>query len=169
MAVRILTNEEIDSLQESNASPSLALPASHQLRSMHVLLAEDNLVNQMVAVRILEKSGHTVDTVDNGQAALEAMARRTYDVVLMDVQMPAMDGLETSATIRRREHATGSRRTPIIAMTANAMKGDRERCLAAGMDDYIAKPIRARDLLEKLRRSEAISAPDRDGSCSARK
>jgi signal transduction histidine kinase/ActR/RegA family two-component response regulator len=120
-----------------------------------VLLAEDNLVNQRLVLRILEKKGHRVTVVANGKEAVEAWAREPFDVILMDVQMPQMTGYEATEAIRRSEQATG-RHIPIIAMTAHAMKGDRERCLACGMDDYISKPVRLRDLVETL---EKLSAP----------
>jgi len=118
-------------------------------RKLRVLVAEDNVVNRELAVRLLEKQGHTVAVARNGQETLEALEKATsrgFDVVLMDVQMPEMDGLEATAAIRKKEKATG-RHLPIIAMTAHALKGDRERCLAAGMDDYLAKPIQAKELL----------------------
>jgi CheY-like chemotaxis protein len=118
-------------------------------RKLRVLVAEDNAVNQELAVRLLEKQGHTVAVAGNGQEALDALEKATsrgFDVVLMDLQMPEMDGLEATAAIRQKEKATG-RHLPIIAMTAHALKGDRERCLAAGMDDYVAKPIQAKELL----------------------
>jgi CheY-like chemotaxis protein len=112
-------------------------------------LAEDNAVNQKIASSLLEKEGHHVTSASDGRQALAALDRENFDVVLMDVQMPEMDGFETTAAIRSRERDTG-KRLPIIAMTAHAMQGDRERCLAAGMDSYIAKPIRARELIELL-------------------
>ena len=118
-------------------------------RKIRVLVAEDNTVNQELAARLLEKQGHTVAVARNGREALEALEKAPasgFDVVLMDVQMPEMDGLEVTAAIRQKEKATG-KHLPIIAMTAHALKGDRERCLAAGMDDYLAKPIQARELL----------------------
>jgi CheY-like chemotaxis protein len=118
-------------------------------RKLRVLVAEDNVVNRELAVRLLEKQGHTVVVAGNGRETLEALEKATsrgFDVVLMDVQMPEMDGLEATAAIRQKEKATG-RHLPIIAMTAHALKGDRERCLAAGMDDYLAKPIQAKELL----------------------
>ena len=130
--------------------PAPVLPA-HTARALHILLAEDNLINRRVVVRMLEKQGHSVSVAANGIEALDAVSRQDFDVILMDVQMPVMDGLEATATIRRNELATG-RHTPIIAMTAHAIKGDREICIEAGMDSYIAKPIRADDLLNALDR-----------------
>ncbi len=120
--------------------------STHDLPAMNILLAEDNLVNQRVALRVLEKEGHRVVVANNGVEALQAFAQHEFDVVLMDVQMPEMSGFEATAKIRERELT----RTPIIAMTAHAMSGDRERCLAAGMDDYLAKPIRASGLLDMV-------------------
>ncbi len=118
----------------------------HPLR---ILLAEDNLVNQKLATRLLEQMGYRADVASNGVEALESVARQTYDVVLMDVQMPEMDGLEASRQINSN-HPDGNR-PRIVAMTANAMQGDREMCLEAGMDDYIAKPIRVDRLVDALR------------------
>jgi len=112
---------------------------------LRILLAEDNLVNQRVTRRILEKEGHSVVIAASGLEALKALEERAFDLVLMDVQMPEMDGLEAAAAIRRKERG-GCARIPIIAMTAHAMSGDRERCLAAGMDGYISKPAPAREL-----------------------
>jgi PAS domain S-box-containing protein len=117
-------------------------------RSLRVLLAEDNVINQKLAVRLLEKAGHTARVVSNGREALAALECESFDLILMDVQMPEMDGLEATAVIRQRE--AGGRRTPIIAMTAHAMKGDRERFLSAGMDGYVAKPIQPKDLLDAI-------------------
>jgi CheY-like chemotaxis protein len=119
----------------------------HPLR---ILLAEDNVVNQKLAMRLLQQMGYRADLASNGIEAVESVARQTYDVVLMDVQMPEMDGLEAS----RRIVATGADRPHIIAMTANAMQGDREMCLAAGMDDYITKPIRVEQLVEALNHAQ---------------
>lgn len=126
------------------------LPAGHQ-RHFRILLAEDNRVNQKVAVRLLEKKGHTVVVADTGKKALDAWREQAFDFILMDVQMPEMDGFEATAIIREEERS-GAKRIPIIAMTAHAMVGDRERCLAAGMDDYVSKPINAPDLFAAVER-----------------
>jgi PAS domain S-box-containing protein len=112
---------------------------------LHILLAEDNLVNQRLAVRLLEKRGHTVTTVQDGAEALAAVGRQTFDLVLMDIQMPHMDGVEATQAIRAQEQGTGTH-VPIVAITAHAMPGDRERCLAAGMDGYVTKPLRPAEL-----------------------
>jgi CheY-like chemotaxis protein len=118
----------------------------HPLR---VLLAEDNLVNQKVLCAFLERQGHDVALAETGTQALAALAKHTFDVVLMDVQMPEMTGFEATEKIRLEENGTG-RHVPIIAMTAHAMKGDRERCLSHGMDGYISKPVRPRELWQAL-------------------
>jgi signal transduction histidine kinase/CheY-like chemotaxis protein/HPt (histidine-containing phosphotransfer) domain-containing protein len=127
------------------ALPSSMLPAELPERRLHVLLAEDNAVNQRLAASLLERRGHKVSIATNGREALAAIERQAFDVVLMDVQMPEMGGFEATAAIRALERGNGSR-LPIIAMTAHAMKGDRERCLAAGMDEYLTKPLDPRQL-----------------------
>jgi CheY-like chemotaxis protein len=115
---------------------------------LRILLAEDNLLNQKLALKILERMGYQADVAGTGREVLEAVQRQTYDVVLMDVQMPEMDGLEATRQIRQRwPNPAGPR---IIAMTANAMQGDREICLAAGMDDYVSKPIQVTELQAAL-------------------
>ena len=116
-----------------------------------ILLAEDNPVNQRLVAKILENDGHRVTIASNGQDAVDLCSRDLFDLVLMDVQMPGLDGFEATGRIRHGEQLTG-RHIPIIAMTAHAMKGDRERCLACGMDDYLSKPVRKRDILNAIRR-----------------
>lgn len=122
-----------------------------KLRGLKILLAEDNVVNQKLAVKLLEKAGHSVVVANNGREAIATLGTQRFDVVLMDVQMPELDGFEATAQIREREKVTGVR-MPIIAMTANALKGDRERCIEAGMDDYLTKPIRTDALFDALHR-----------------
>jgi CheY-like chemotaxis protein len=122
-----------------------AMASRHPLR---ILLAEDNVVNQKLALRILQQMGYRADLASNGIEAIESVERQTYDVVLMDVQMPEMDGLEASRRITAKW--SPDERPRIVAMTANAMQGDREMCLAAGMDDYVTKPIRVDQLVEAL-------------------
>ena len=140
--------------------------ASASRRPLRILLAEDNEVNQKLAVRWLRKWGHTVVVAGNGREALARLDHEAFDLILMDVQMPEMGGLETTAVIRAKEKA-GADRVPILAMTAHALKGDRERCLAAGMDGYIAKPIRPQEMFRAIEnltpRSEPVAArPDDD-------
>jgi CheY-like chemotaxis protein len=127
---------------------------------LHILLAEDNPVNQKLALRLLEKRGHHVVVVSNGREALAALDKSSYNLVLMDVQMPEMDGLEATALLRGKEKISGNHQT-VIAMTAMVMKGDHERCLAAGMDGYVSKPIRVQELDEALDR---YSSQDRKDS-----
>jgi two-component system, sensor histidine kinase and response regulator len=147
---------------ESQKTP---LITRHSLResqqNLRVLVVEDNPVNQHLAVRLIEKQGHSADAVPSGLAALAALEKEPFDLVLMDVQMPEMDGFETSRAIRRREEQTGAH-VPIIAMTAHAMQGDRERCLAAGMDAYVSKPVSVKELfaaVESVRKLEPSCAP----------
>jgi CheY-like chemotaxis protein len=118
----------------------------HLQPSLRILVVEDNLVNRLLAIRLVEKHGHTTGFACNGREALEALAKQRYDLVLMDVQMPEMDGLEATQAIRAQEEQS-RRHQPIIAMTAHAMQGDRELCLAAGMDAYVSKPIAVHELL----------------------
>ena len=129
--------------------PTAPVPPQVEMRAMKILLAEDNQINQRLASRLLEKRGHTVVIAENGRAAVEASHREPFDVILMDVQMPEMDGFEATQAIRAEEQNTG-KHVRIIAMTAHAMKGDRERCLEMGMDAYIAKPLQVSELLAAL-------------------
>jgi CheY-like chemotaxis protein/HPt (histidine-containing phosphotransfer) domain-containing protein len=115
-----------------------------------ILLAEDNIVNQKLAMELLQGRGHYVGLATNGKEAIEALEQEAFDLVLMDVQMPEMDGFGATREIREREKVHGLPRIPIVAMTAYAMKGDMERCIEAGMDDYISKPIEAKALFEVI-------------------
>jgi two-component system sensor histidine kinase/response regulator len=142
------------SAPEADTSPLPVVPRFARERSkpspaLSILLVEDNLVNQRVATRLLEKRGHCVAIAENGQEALRMLEKESYDLVLMDVQMPVMDGLEATAKLRESEKS-GDKHLPVVALTARAMKGDVELCLSAGMDDYLVKPIRVPDLEEIL-------------------
>ncbi len=135
--------------EENQGAPVFPVEQAEVLPPLQVLLAEDGLVNQKLAIGLLEKHRHSVVVAGNGKEAIAALAARQFDVVLMDLEMPEMDGLEATAVIRTKERQTGEH-VPIIAMTAHAMKGDRDRCLAAGMDDYVSKPVRAGILFETI-------------------
>ncbi|MFC2163493.1 response regulator [Acidobacteriota bacterium] len=124
-------------------------PSTKQQTSYKILVVEDNMVNRKVAHFMLEKKGHDLTAVENGKEALNAMENNIFDLVLMDVQMPVMDGFEATAAIRKKEETTGTH-IPIIAMTAHAMKGDRERCLEAGMDDYVTKPLNPEEVSQHI-------------------
>jgi PAS domain S-box-containing protein len=147
------------------ATPRMELdPEMARRRPLRILLAEDNVVNQKLALRLLGQMGYRADLAGNGLEAVDAVARQTYDLVLMDVQMPEMDGLEASREINRRWPGSRPR---IVAMTANAMQGDRELCEAAGMDDYVAKPIRVEELVGALERSRPAAAGARGPTVAA--
>ena len=146
-------------------SPELPTPRS----PLYVLLVEDNPASQKLAGHIFREAGHSLDVAHDGQQALRLLERNPYDAVLMDVQMPVMDGLAAASAIREREshrQPGQSGRVPIIAMTARAMKGDRERCLAAGMDDYISKPFDAAEILAAIARLTAGAGSREQGARS---
>ena len=154
--------EELQRVFAQAPAPAAAAPTSGAPvagRALRILLAEDNRVNQTVAVAMLSKRGHEVRVAANGVQALEMLRVEPFDLVLMDVQMPEMDGLEATRAIRRGEGGADPR-TPIVAMTAHAMAGDRERCLEAGMDDYVSKPINPTDLYETMARVLAGSGEE---------
>jgi len=134
-------------------------PATFAERPAKVLLVEDNLTNQLVALGLLRRMGLTVDCAASGTMALDALTEEAYDLVLMDVQMPDLDGLETTRYLRARPVGAPNREVPVIAMTAHALTGDRERCLAAGMDDYLPKPIDALLLAATLRQWLGTEGP----------
>jgi two-component system sensor histidine kinase/response regulator len=127
--------------------------------ALDILLVEDNPVNQLLAQRVLENAGHRVTVAGDGAQAVETIRRERFDLVLMDVQMPVLGGLEATAAIRDAERASGGVHLPVIAMTASAMQGDRERCLAVGMDDYISKPIDMQQLHATIEKVMARCAP----------
>jgi two-component system sensor histidine kinase/response regulator len=145
---------------ERTAAPKKRRTAGDEL---HILLAEDNAVNQQLAVQLLKKHGHSVVVAENGQQALDALHQEDFDLVLMDVQMPVMGGLEAATEIRRRERATGEH-VPIVAMTAHAMQGDREKCIAAGMDGYVSKPIDPRSFLKTVQEQGRGPSPHGEGN-----
>jgi CheY-like chemotaxis protein/anti-sigma regulatory factor (Ser/Thr protein kinase) len=139
-----------------HAAPS---PKPGARAGLNILLVEDNLVNQMVAKRTLERWGHSVVLAVTGREAVAVHAAQKFDVILMDVQMPDMNGFEATAAIRAAERASNGGRTPIVAMTAHAMKGDRERCLDGGMDDYVSKPIDPAVLFDTIDRVTSAMSP----------
>ena len=137
---------------ENGREPTLQVPLLPAARPLNILLAEDNAVNQLVARRLLEKQGHSVTLVADGRRAVESSENTAFDLILMDVQMPEMDGFEATAAIRTREKDTGAH-IPIVAMTARAVSGDREKCITTGMDDYVSKPINLADLSAAIGRA----------------
>ena len=149
----------------SGAAEMKSLVTRHSIREsrkrLRILLAEDNAVNQKLATKLLEKMGHTVSVAEDGKKALEALEQGAFDLVMMDVQMPTMDGFEATRAIRAMELDSGTH-IPIVAMTAHAMKGDRERCLEAGMDGYVSKPINLQELYGQIDNLFPISKEDEE-------
>jgi len=153
----------LDTDAASSAPPKESREIDRQaVRPRRVLLAEDNIVNQRVAIGLLNRRGHQVTVVENGREAADAVAREHFDIVLMDLQMPVMGGLEATKAIRERERGLSRDRVRIVAMTAHAMSGDRERCLAADMDGYLAKPTESRALFAEVEGPEGLSTPPID-------
>jgi CheY-like chemotaxis protein len=142
--LRLVTGGEVAA--ETRVPVTRGIQRTTQMAPLRILLAEDNPVNQRLVIRTLERNGHHVDVAPTGLEALKRLEQTTVDLVLMDVQMPEMDGLTATRILRSREVDTG-RHVPIVAMTASAMRGDREKCLEAGMDDYISKPLHLEDLM----------------------
>ncbi len=150
--------QEESTSKQPEASADDNQPAGIHQKNIRILLAEDNLTNQKVALKILEKMGYTTDAVENGLEVIKALETLHYDIVLMDVQMPEMDGFEATRRIRSGKTKVKSPDLPIIAMTAHAMKGDRERCITAGMDDYVAKPVHRDELQQAISRCLSVNS-----------
>lgn len=129
---------------------TLAEEKNKDQAKFRILIAEDNPVNQTLTMRLLEKRGYSTGLAENGRQVLEELERQKYDLILMDMQMPVMDGIEATRMIRSQKKDVVYRNIPIIGLTANAMKGDRELCLDAGMDDYVTKPIKSQKLFEAI-------------------
>ena len=159
------TIQSVMGLAGASARPSAGAEPTVTLRPLRVLLAEDSVANQRLAVGMLEKGAHTVTVASTGAEAVDAFTAEPFDVVVMDLQMPEMDGFEALRAIRRREHETGATPTPIVALTALASRKDEERCLAAGFDGYLTKPFRSRQLFEAI--SASLPSQHTDGGPSA--
>jgi CheY-like chemotaxis protein len=154
----LITVLGVTPLEVGAALPAVPHATKEEGKGVRVLLAEDNAVNQKLALRLLSQMGYRADVAGNGIEAIQALERQPYDVVLMDVQMPAMDGFQTTAAIRALPDPAKSR-VPIVAMTAHALPGYQERCLAAGMNGYLSKPLRSKVLIELVERLAESSAP----------
>jgi CheY-like chemotaxis protein len=152
--IRAQEAPESEAMRTVSREKPLLDPAMAQRNPLRILLAEDNAVNQKLALRLLEKLGYRADVAGNGLETIEALERHSYDVILMDIQMPEMDGLEATKQIRGQGQP--AKQPAIIAMTAGAMEGDREAALAAGMDDYVTKPIRVEELVSALEKASLI-------------
>ncbi|MBC8550446.1 MAG: response regulator, partial [Candidatus Brocadiales bacterium] len=153
--LRIVTGKHANFREDTSSRivTRYSITEDNKLR-VRILVAEDNIVNQKIALRILDKKlGYHADLVANGKEALESLKSLDYDLVLMDCQMPEMDGYEATRAIRDNSSSVRNPGIPIIAMTANAMKGDREKCIEVGMDDYIAKPINVKELADVIERN----------------
>jgi CheY-like chemotaxis protein len=151
--LRLVTGESASTGKQTAGQivTQYSISEDHKQR-VRILLAEDNMVNQKIALRILEKKlGYHADAVTNGREAIESLERSDYDLVLMDCQMPEMDGYEATRKIRDENSSVRNHRIPIIAMTANALDGDREKCLNAGMDDYITKPLNRQEFTNVIK------------------
>ena len=146
---RFTIGQKTDPAPVDSVRPDAALAAPRLPRTLRVLLAEDNIVNQKITLRMLEKRGWTAKAAENGKQVLEYLDTEKFDVILMDAQMPVLDGYETTRVIRQREQSTGGH-IPIIALTARAMAGDRKKCLDCGMDSYVAKPIDRQKMYETI-------------------
>jgi CheY-like chemotaxis protein len=170
--VKPVVQEELEAIMTHIISGTAGYPERKDLmvndhrRRLTILLVEDVVINQKVATKILEKQGHRVVIANNGREGVELWEREVFDIVFMDIQMPEMDGYQATAAIRARER-NSRRHTPISAMTAYAMKGDAEKCLAAGMDAYISKPIKAEELLIIMEKLVGDGEPDREETGSA--
>jgi two-component system, sensor histidine kinase and response regulator len=153
--------EETQTPKTRVSAPERAPMSAMEARTvvpLHILLAEDNSVNQKVAINVLQKRGHIVTLAVNGREAVALASSKTFDLILMDIQMPEMDGYEATAAIREMEQTTGSH-IPIIALTAHAMKSDEDRSIASGMDDFMAKPIHAKELIQKVEHFSRETSP----------
>jgi CheY-like chemotaxis protein/HPt (histidine-containing phosphotransfer) domain-containing protein len=162
---RVLRGEELPGAG-ALITRDLLTEASQERKGLRILLAEDNAVNRKLAMRLLEKRGHSVAVATNGREALEQMEASSFDLVLMDVQMPEMDGLEATRRLRAGERGSDKRQA-VVAMTALVMKGDRERCIAAGMDGYMSKPIRPQELDEILEKYAGTAGAAASGAGAA--